>query len=93
MIARQWIIEHCGAQVSSLRRASPIELLRQRLGFVFHAGELGVIDYNGGGHVNRSLLNIVLHDLVLLTGHRGAEAAAHCDRINSCLLILPLEQF
>jgi hypothetical protein len=66
MIARQWIIEHCGAQVSSLRRASPIELLRQRLGFVFHAGELGVIDYNGGGHVNRSLLNIVLHDLVLL---------------------------
>jgi hypothetical protein len=43
-----------------------VEPLQQRLGFVFHAGELGLSDCDGAWHVNRFLLNIVLHDLVLL---------------------------
>jgi hypothetical protein len=61
VIARQWINEHRDAQVASLRRASPVEPLWQRLCFLFQAGELGFIDYNGWVHLHSSLLNIVLH--------------------------------
>jgi hypothetical protein len=58
-----WIDKRvCGTQVSSLRRASPLEPLRQLQGLVFHTGELGLIDYNGGWYIYSPLLNIVPHD-------------------------------
>jgi CRP-like cAMP-binding protein len=51
-------------KVSQESLANMVGTTRSRVSFFMNRfRKLGFIDYNGGIHVNKSLLNVVLHDL------------------------------